>query len=291
MQKQLRAVWAFFGVGILGLTLFGVVFGLALPVVPPPADQGTRACRVQTDSPVHLYNGPGADYQISLRVAVPAELSARVRSSDQWYQVIWAGRVGWLSAEDVAAISGDCAALPLPTAAPPLLAQAPASAQSCIARANGTTLTLYSAADAAYPVTVALSGDARAVVEGRTTNAWLLLRVEEQGNIFQGYAPSTTVTLQGSCEALKQISGDPFAAEAGISTSARPETCTLTSRLPFAIFAAPDTGARVLLVLSPHTALPVMRLVNEEWAQVILPDDSSAYAKIMGALLSGGCSG
>lgn len=291
MQKQLRAVWALFGVGILGLTLFGVVFGLAIPVVPAPTAHATRACRVQTDSPVHLYNGPGAEYQISLRVAVPAELSARVRSSNQWYQVIWAGRVGWLAAEDVAGLYGDCAALPLPTTAPPLLAQAPASALSCIARATGDSLTLYSAADAAYPVTVVLSGDALAVVEGRTTNDWLLLRVEEQGNIFQGYVPSTIVTLEGICNVLQLISSDPFAAETGVSTSARPQECTLTSRLPFAIFADPAAGARVLMVLSPHTALPVMRLVDAEWAQVTLMDGSSAYAKITGALLSGNCSG
>lgn len=280
------------GAVMLTVTLVMSALGRPMPNVPAISSERS-ACYVLTRGPVHTYNGPAESYQISGRVPGATQLFAVVRTNDGWFQVIWSDKAGWIAASDILELRGNCGLLPLPTATPLLLAQADISPGVCLAHPSGSIAALRSGPDPSYPVTVTITSGALAVVEGRTDTRWLLLRYEDQGNIFQGYAAPTEVRLEGGCEWLRLIPVDQFTPmnSAGRQTDV-PEACTVTFDQPFVVFAEADAGAEVLMVLSAGALLPVADLPvskTAEWVQVTLVDGTPAYVKGAGAIFSGAC--
>ena len=104
-------------------TLPNVVIATAVPTLPPPvvitATPDNGACRLASadGSNINIRSGPGTNYPTIGQMSGATELNV-TGINGQWYVVNYSGVQGWIAAW-VAALKGNCTALPFVAAPPP----------------------------------------------------------------------------------------------------------------------------------------------------------------------------
>lgn len=159
---------------------------------------------------VTLYNYPDTTSEVVGTITADQDLRTYVRSENGWYQIVQIGPgiLGWAPGSALA-LSGPCAALPLPTAT--------IADGACLALIGSDRVDVRTGPGSAYTSIDMLALGERVPVIAQSNNGWYRIRHEVTPSVIIGWIQPPTLNLTGDCNSLPIVNAATY--DPGVPTT------------------------------------------------------------------------